>query len=686
MLHNTVVPGSVDEATLPTLPRDARLDSWKEVAAYLKRDVTTVQRWEKREGMPVHRHLHDKLGSVYAFRAELDAWAEARVVRAERDRTAAGPADVLVADRRRLRIYASIIVGLILASSIAILVGARVRSRRTEEFLLNAFADAQVQSVTNFDGLEQAAAMSRDGQFAAFLSDRDGRMDVWITRIGSGEAHNLTGGTAPELVNPSVRTLGFTPNGEAVTFWVRRPDKNGAPHIGIWSIGIFGGAAAPYVDDAAEVDWSSDGSRLAFHTAGPGDPLFVVNGPEQRRGAPIFTAPVGLHAHFPLWSADRAFLYFVQGALPDKLDIWRIKSSGGTPERITNQNGRVSHPVHLDDRTLAYLATDPDGSGPWLYCVDVERRIPHRLTTGLEKYTSLSADANGDRLLVTVARDKHTLWRLPVTVAVTKPATPTPISLANGNSRSPRAGPNALVYVSSVGRRESVWRLDAGGPKELWGTAETEIIGAPAVSLDGQEIALSVRTKGRPLLYTMRMDGTAVRLISDALALQGAPAWTPDGRSITTAIDDHGTPRLVAIPLDGSEPMPIVREYSMDPVWSADGAAVVYSGPDIGTTFQVKAAIVRPSAKPLAPFTLTRGARHLAFFPGRHALVMMRGEIQHKNLWLLDLDTGKEQPLTNLGPDFNVVDFDLSKDGREIVLERMEQSSDVMMLALRRGR
>src|SRR5687767_13326339 len=55
-------------------PPDDRLDSWKEIAAYLKRDVTTVQRWEKREGMPVHRHVHDKLGSVYAFRSDLDAW------------------------------------------------------------------------------------------------------------------------------------------------------------------------------------------------------------------------------------------------------------------------------------------------------------------------------------------------------------------------------------------------------------------------------------------------------------------------------------------------------------------------------------------------------------------------------------------------------------------------------------
>src|SRR5205814_4248172 len=61
-----------------TLNSADRLDSWKEIANYLRRDVRTVQRWEKKEGLPVYRHQHDKLGSVYAFKAELDTWFTTR--------------------------------------------------------------------------------------------------------------------------------------------------------------------------------------------------------------------------------------------------------------------------------------------------------------------------------------------------------------------------------------------------------------------------------------------------------------------------------------------------------------------------------------------------------------------------------------------------------------------------------
>jgi TolB-like protein/Flp pilus assembly protein TadD len=87
-----------------------RLDSWKEIAAYLKRDVTTVQRWERRERMPVHRHLHDRMGSVYAFSSELDAWVQSRKLRLEEEelsaeRPAEGEVDVQPTGTSRARLW-----------------------------------------------------------------------------------------------------------------------------------------------------------------------------------------------------------------------------------------------------------------------------------------------------------------------------------------------------------------------------------------------------------------------------------------------------------------------------------------------------------------------------------------------------------------------------------------------------
>jgi tetratricopeptide (TPR) repeat protein len=67
-------PGTSSEHHPPQLPPDERLDSWKEIAAFLHRDVRTVQRWEKHAGLPIHRHTEARLRTAYAYRSELEAW------------------------------------------------------------------------------------------------------------------------------------------------------------------------------------------------------------------------------------------------------------------------------------------------------------------------------------------------------------------------------------------------------------------------------------------------------------------------------------------------------------------------------------------------------------------------------------------------------------------------------------
>jgi len=568
------------------------------------------------------------------------------------------------------------------ALAIALTITATLWFQKTERFWRNPTAEARFQAVTDFDGTEQEAAVSRDGKFVAFLSDRGGHTDVWVTQPGSGQFHNLTRGSAPELVNPSVRTLGFSPDGSLVTFWVRKPAGPNA-QIDTWAVPTLGGQPRLYLEGAAEFDWSRDGSALAYHTAASGDPLFVSDGVPPPRGQPIFTAPANLHSHFPVWAPDSSFIYLVVGEIPDKLDVWRVKPTGGRPERITSHNGRVSHPVFLNRRTLMYLATDSDGSGPWLYSMDVERRIPHRLSVGPDPYTSLAATADGKRLVVTRAGLKRTLWLIEVGDSRAGWSPPARIAVTPATAVAPRLGPGYLIFASSDGGSASIWKLANGTDAELWSGRGAQIIGGPALSPDGKRITFSVLQRGQTLLYMMQADGTAARVVSDSLELQGAPAWAPDGKSITSAVNAHGVPHLFQVPIDGGPASVFLRDYSTDPAWQPSGRFVIYSGPDIGAAFAVRAATPEGAAQRLPRLTsLTRGARHVKFISGGSGLAFLRGQIEHKDLWLMNLETGAERQLTSLPGDFDIGDFDISPDGRAVVLERVQKRSDILLLDL----
>ena len=448
------------------------------------------------------------------------------------------------------------------------------------------------------------------------------------------------------------------------------------------AVPVLGGQPRPYLDGIAEYDWSSDGVRLVYHTPGPGDPTFVRNSAQAPDALAIHTAPPGLHSHFQIWSPDHSFIYFVQGSVPDRLDVWRVRATGGTPERMTHHDSVVTHPVFLNARTLLYLASDADGFGPWIYSLDVERRISRRVSVGIDRYSSLAASADGSRLAVTLTRPESTLWRLPIAGARAESSAAHRIPLTTGSGSSPRLGADYLLYVSSKGTSDSIWKLQGGAATEVWNAPDSRIIGGPTIARDGLRVAFSIRQNGQTLLYTANVDGTDARIVTRSLELHGTPAWAPDGQSITVGAVNDRVPRLFSVPIDGRPPSRLVAEHSVDPVWSPDGDIVVFSGPDIGTTFPIKAVKADASAHALPKLTLTRGARHVAFMPGQRALVVARGDLQHKNLWVIDLETGAEHQLTNLAPDFEMRDFDISSDGRELVLEQVQEHSDIVLLEL----
>jgi Tol biopolymer transport system component len=558
--------------------------------------------------------------------------------------------------------------------------------QRRADAARNPLAGARFQTLTAFEGTEHSAVVSRDGQLAALISRHEGQDDVWVTRIGTGRFENRTRGSVPEpLSNFEVRTLQFTPDGAEVIFWVGVSDVRHARKIALWAVPATGsGEPRAFKENAAEIAWSTDGRRLVFHTPDPGDPMFLEGGSGPPR--PFYTAPPPQHAHNQAWSPDDRFIYFVRGYPAEEMDLWRIRTDvGGEPERLTFHNARVSHPTVLDRSKLLYLAGGAGGSGPWIYEMNLDRRTTRRVSDGIQRYTSLSASADGRRLVATADNSRRSLWRLEVSDGPQDPSAAQRITLPTAQGRRPRLGPDYLIYVSATGGTEKLWKLVGKSATELWSAEGARVVGGPAIAPGGDRIAFSVVERGQTRLLVIGSDGSRPTVASEGRELRGGVEWSPDGGSIVTAVLEAGRPRLFRISPETGAAVPLVDDYSLDPSWAPRGDFLVYTGTDVGTTFSLKAATAtgQPHALPQR-LTLSRGpgTRRLRFLPDTTSLLLLRGDIGHRSLWVWDIATNGLRQLTRFGREILIGDFDVSPDGREIVFERIEESSDVVVIDL----
>ena len=147
-------------------------------------------------------------------------------------------------------------------------------------------------------------------------------------------------------------------------------------------------------------------------------------------------------------------------------------------------------------------------------------------------------------------------------------------------------------------------------------------------------------------------------------------------------IAESGTSRIFKIPAGGGPAQRLVDSVSFNPLWSPDGRFIVYSaGPRARS---VSIAAITPDGKPypLPSLTVDRLGDSYRFLPGRNQLVVKLGGFRRQDFWLFNLTTGERRQLTRLRRGESILRFDVSRDGRQIVFERVRANSDVVSIEL----
>ncbi len=364
-----------------------------------------------------------------------------------------------------------------------------------------------------------------------------------------------------------------------------------------------------------------------------------------------------------MWSQDSQWIYYthaIQAVF--EFDIWRIPSSGGTPERLTDQSTDKRYLTPIDAGTLLFVAPDLDRSGPWLWALDVKRRVTRRVSVGLERYLSVAASADGRRLVATVSNPTATLWSVPILDRPIEEREVVAYKMPTARALAPRFANGTMFYLSSSGPGDGLWRFADGKAVEIWKGSDEPLTESPAVSPLGDRVAVVMRKQNKLQLTVVSADGANHQSLAESIDVRGSSAWSPDAKWIATGGADAQGAGLFSIPVAGGAPVRLVSGPAYNPVWSPDGRLIVYEGQQTASALLL-AVHADGTSMTLPAIRVPSGGGGRSFR-------------------LLDLTTNTSRPLPGLSNPASVNAFDITPDGGHIVFDRVRENADIRVIDL----
>ena len=654
-----------------------RLDSWKEIAAYLKRDVTTVRRWEKREGLPVHRHLHDQRDSVYAYRIEVDQWSQARgnhVIRAPSIEKVPPSHSVprLNLSRRDRFAWALVVILLVAAvSSTAALVVRRGRPDARERAPLS-FAEFPPEGAS-FGTM----ALSPDGRQLAFTATSNGgKPMLWLRPLQSLTRRALPGTDGAAFPF-------WAPDGQAIGFFA-----NGA----LKRISLAGGLPQLLCEapDGRGGSWNAEGTIIFSPSRESG----VARVPAAGGLAASVTSVDRPHERGHLWPRflpdGRHFLYLADSSEREHHNLF--VGSLDTSDRthlfgLASSNAIYSGEGHLlfaRDRQLMAQPFDPRRlvltGDPIVLATEVLQRW------NLDHNTDFTVSDNGILIYRSLrGLDTQLVWRGRVehqSALVEQSSTYSEPTLSPDGKRVAVAvfdpHPSERFGFGLERVTADIWIMDAASGAAFRFTFDPSADFAPVWSPDGNRIVFASNRRGTLDLYQKRADGVdGEELLLESASAKVPTAWSRDGRYVVySAFTKETREDLWLLPMIGERrPTPLMRTNASEEqaTVSPDGRWFAYTSNESGNSEVYVQGFPSPAGKGKWQISTGGGGDARWSGDGRELFYLA----QNRTLMAVpikagvDFEHGTASPLFDTGMDEHWGEarnhYDVSRDGRQFL-------------------
>jgi serine/threonine-protein kinase len=566
-----------------------RLDSWKEIAAYFSRGVTTVQRWEREESLPVYRHQHDALGSVYAFKHELEAWRLKRTLHQPRNDGNDDTLQPVASEQHRRPGWAWWQLAMITATVLLGAAGAfALRAPKAVVRRVTIVPPATAPLVVNGNGRD--LAITPDGTHIVYVGGANGSR-LYVRALDQYDVTSIGGVGSPghPFISPDGQWIGFFDGGTSL----KKVPLAGGAAVEIAAIGPSGPQPTAANDQYTLVrgnggaTWGPN-NLITFATMGSlwqvaadGGAPRLLKAPDGAKGETAYCWPeyvpkgnVLLFTIIPAgdWS-DKGSKGLLENAQIAALDL-----RTGT-QKVLVEGGSDAH--YVESGHLVFTSAEALKAVPFNVSRLEVTGSPVTVASQIRVSTRGAADfdvAQDGTLAYATGNVLNDLVRL---TWVDRTGHEEDAGLPPFVYRYPRLSPNGRRMVVGSFRDLGIWDF-ASKSMEWLGVGPTTY---PVWTPDGGRLIFSSTRGGSAKLYSFTIDGSqhVNRLVASPQS-QSPNAISPNGRYLVYREDTASADLMLLDLLAGGSAQPLIRtpfrELNAD--FSPDGKFLTFQSNSSG--------------------------------------------------------------------------------------------------------